>query len=156
MSSLHWALPEARLWVQDVWASSLLGWRSQDRGEWGKEGKEANIGYCPTMWTTRISCGLVLLAEAKKYALESSNGRRERAGAFVHQFPFVFCGLLVGGDHGHWTPSHCWPALIQTSAISKAVRVKSKDTCSNKAVSVKGIQFGNSQHLLQFLAPAVD
>lgn len=92
--------PEARLWDQDVWASSLLGWQSQDCGEWGKEGKEANIGYCPTLWTTRISSGLVLLAEAKKYALESSNGRRERAGAFVHQFPFVFFGLLVGGDHG--------------------------------------------------------
>lgn len=47
------------------------------------------------LWTTRIPSGLVLSVEGEIYALEFYNEMTERVEAFMLQFPFVICELLV-------------------------------------------------------------
>lgn len=89
---------EIRIYVQVVYWGEHL----RRVGKWGKEGKKANIGCFIsrwTLWTTRIQSGFVLLAEDEKYVLEFYNGRKERAGVLIYQFPFVIHGQL-GAEGG--------------------------------------------------------
>lgn len=72
----------------------------------GSEGSWSRLFHTQvnTVWTARIPSGSGHLVGSEKYTLKFYGRRRGRIRAFICQFPFVICRLLLTRGHLWLTP----------------------------------------------------